>query len=274
MINIKKTVIEKKFKGVEYEPFGAQYVDTYDYCEKEIYVAPDVHKNMFWSNCKAIVSGGIVEIITYEKGNFFGGDGSSSGKKKGAAAKKEYNLNRTKKKLRRLINANVTGNDLFITLTYKENMIDVDKGKKDFKVFIKAMKRKGYSLNYVYVVEFQKRGAVHFHCIFFGCGFISSSFLGDVWKHGFVKINRINDVDNAGAYVVKYMDKDLIDDRLISKDLYGRSRGLSEPLEINNPQEVGGLLKDFENVTPVYVNSYSNEYKGLCSYKQYNLNKK
>lgn len=274
MINIKKTVVEKQFEGVSYQPFSNEYVDTFSYFEKEIEVAPYIHKNMFWSNCKVIVSGGIVEVITYEKGNFFGGDGSSSGKQKGSVTKKEYNLNRTKKKLRRLINSNVTGNDLFVTLTYKDNMIDVDIGKRDFKVFIKAMKRKGYSLRYVYVVEFQKRGAVHFHCIFFGCGFIASSVLSDIWKHGFVKINRINDVDNAGAYVVKYMDKDLIDDRLVGKDLYGRSRGLLEPLEVNNPQEVDRLLKDCKDILPVYANSYTNEYKGLCSYKQYNFNKK
>lgn len=178
-----------------------------------------------------------------------------------------------KKNLRRLINSNCTKNDLFVTLTYSKNMQDIVQAKNDFKRFIKSMKRKGYNLKYVYVIEFQKRGAIHFHVIFFGCGFIDNKFLSEVWGLGFVKINRINDIDNAGAYVVKYMDKELVDDRLVGHDLYGRSRGLKNPEIINNPQEVGQLLEDLSD-NLVYTNVYNNDYKGTCVYCQFNTNRK
>ena len=267
---MKKEVIKNKFVGVEYEPFTNSYVDTYVQEKEVIEVAPPVHKKpVYYSDKKAIVSGDVVEIISYEHGNCFGFEGSAKGKVKSANAKKDYNINRTKKNLRRLINANASGNDLFVTLTYADNMMDLVQAKNDFKRFIKAMKRKGYNLKYVYVIEFQKRGAIHFHVIFFDCGYIDCNLLSSVWKKGFVKINRINDVDNAGAYVVKYMDKNLLDNRLIGHDLYGRSRGLKKPIETNNPQEVGQLLEGLSN-NLVYCNTYSNDYKGTCVYCQFN----
>ena len=267
---MQKTLIKKKFLGLVYNPFNGQYEDSFEEVEEVVDVAPTVHKKeIFYSDKKAIVSGDIIEIINYEYGNCYNFEGVATGKKSSGNKKLEYNVDRVKKKLRRLINSNVTGNDLFVTLTYADNMCDVDKGKKDFKVFIKAMKRKGFNLKYVYVVEFQKRGAVHFHVILFGCGYIDSNFLSDVWKKGFVKINRINDVDNVGSYVVKYMGKDIIDDRLVGKDLYGRSRGLKESVEINNPQEVCQLLEaNIDNI--VYTNTYNTDYKGNISYCQIN----
>ena len=267
---MKKEVIKNKYNGVEYNPFTDSYTDTYIQEKEVVEVAPPVHKKpVYYSDKKAIVSGDVVEIISYEHGNYFGFEGTAKGKVKSANAKKDYNINRTKKNLRRLINANASGNDLFVTLTYSENMIDLVQAKKDFKRFIKAMKRKSYNLKYVYVVEFQKRGAIHFHVIFFNCGYIDCNLLSSVWGKGFVKINRINDVDNAGAYVVKYMDKDLLDDRLKGHDLYGRSRGLKQPQEINNPQEVRQLLEGLSN-NLTYTNTYSNDYKGTCVYCQFN----
>lgn len=267
---MKKEVIKNKYNGVEYNPFTNSYVDTYVQEKEIIEVAPPVHKKpIYYSDKKAIVSGDVVEIISYEHGNYFGFEGSAKGKIKSTNAKKDYNINRTKKNLRRLINANASGNDLFVTLTYADNFTDLVQAKKDFKRFIKAMKRKSYNLKYVYVVEFQKRGSIHFHVIFFDCGYIDCKFLADVWGLGFVKINRINDIDNTGAYVVKYMDKNLLDDRLQGHDLYGRSRGLKQPQEINNPQEVGQLLEGLSSHL-TYTNTYSNDYKGTCVYCQFN----
>lgn len=267
---MRKIVYKDVYCGVEYNPFNGLYEDFYTQEECVVDVAPPIHKReVYYSDKKAIISGDVVEVIAYEKGSFFGMECKSPGKRKSVNSKIDYNIQRTKKRLRRLINANVTGNDLFVTLTYADNMQDVVQAKNDFKRFIERLKRKGYVMKYVYVIEFQKRGAVHFHCIFFDCGFIDSKILAEIWQKGFVKINRINDVDNAGSYVVKYMDKDLVDDRLTGHDLYGRSRCLKEPIEINNPQEVCQLLEDLsENL--VYTNTFTNEYKGNCVYCQFN----
>lgn len=228
---------------------------------------------------KYICSGSVIECVSYLKGVYEGFDSKAKGKRADSEGKRADNLNKSKANLRRLINANATGNDLFITLTYAENMINIDKGKDDFKKFAKRLnyrlvKQGRDKIKYVYVVEFQKRGAVHFHCMFFNCGYLDPKILSEIWGHGFVKINRINDVDNAGAYVVKYMNKDMIDERLVNKDLYGRSRGLNEPIEIKDPQEVAVLEGTLKDTNLVYQSMHPSEYYGAIQYKQYNLRRK
>lgn len=261
-----------------YNPFLDSFAPAYENKVEKKYFAPGVKKVVNIYNKKAIISGNIVEIIYYQIPVFEGYENKSTGKKKTKSdtKKRTNNINQSKMKLRRLINSNITGKDLFITLTYADNMCDIDAGKDDFKKFIKRWnyQRKKKSLDalqYVYVVEFQKRGAVHFHCIFFNVGFILNSELNSLWGNGFVKVNKIDKVDNVGAYVVKYMQKDLIDSRLNGKDLYGRSKGnLSEPLEVKNPQEVA-VLEDSLLNNCVYQNSYFTDYYGEMTYKQYNL---
>lgn len=267
---MKKEVIKNKYNGVEYNPFTDSYVDTYVQEKEVIEVAPPVHKKpVYYSDKKAIVSGDVVEIISYEHGNYYGFDGSAKGKTKSDNVKRSDNINLAKNNLRRIINSNVTGRDTFLTLTFKDNFTDLVQAKIYFKRFIQQMKRYGFNLKYCYVVEFQKRGAIHFHVILFDSGFIDLHMIQKAWKHGFIKINHIDNVDNVGAYVVKYMNKDMTDDRLKNCDLYGRSRGLKKPIETNNPQEVAGLLEGLSN-NLVYTNTYSNDYKGTCVYCQFN----
>ena len=231
----------------------------------------NISSNIRYYNKKYICSGHVIEEITYALGVCEGYDSKATGKRSSDNEKRSDNINKSKINLRRLINANVTSNDLFVTLTYAENMTDVNQAKHDFKMFVKAMKRKGYLLKYVYVVEFQKRGAIHFHVILFDMKYISNDELASVWKKGFVRINRIDKVDNVGAYVVKYMQKDLMDSRLIGKDLYGRSRGLNEPIEIKDSQEVAVLESVLNDKSLVYQNIRSSVYHGAIQYKQYNL---
>ena len=239
------------------------------------FCSPDVKKVTRIYTEKAIVSGNVIEIFTYEKPIYEGFESKIKGKKGGKKVKRKDSLNKTKNNIRRLINCNLEENSTFATFTYAENMTDIDKGKNDFKNFIKRWnyqrKKEGLdSLKYVYVVEFQKRGAVHFHCIFLNSGYIKNKTLADLWKHGHVKINKIKDVDNVGAYVVKYMQKDVMDDRLLGKDLYGRSKGnLKEPNIIKDPQEVATLRSQIKNHC-VYDKQFASEYHGFVNYKQYN----
>ena len=67
--------------------------------------------------------------------------------------------------------------------------------------------RLNYKLNqkikYLAVIEFQERGAVHYH-VLSDIPYIPQKELQDIWGHGFVYINAVKHVDNIGAYIVKY----------------------------------------------------------------------
>lgn len=136
-------------------------------------------------------------------------------------------LRQTFKRLRYLINNNFEGkkNELFITLTYAENMTDTERLYKDFEKFMKKIKRHfkedtklsikmkfpKSSIDYICVVEPQERGAWHCHVLMKfneldnDAIFIDSNVLAEMWGQGFVKIKSLNNVDNIGAYVSAYL---------------------------------------------------------------------
>lgn len=188
-------------------------------------------------------------------------------------------------KSRRLALMNFSADDKFITLTYKLNMKDLDRADDDFKKFIKRLKYKFKikNMKYLAVRERQKRGAIHFHML---CDWdieLHSEehirelerFIGqEVWKHGFVDIKPIGHVDNVGAYLIKYMTKNLSLELYKNKKLYLCSRGLDRPLEYKeNEAEAIIDYYNLDNKKEVFTNSYESEYLGKITYKEFNLNR-
>ncbi|MGH7146651.1 MAG: rolling circle replication-associated protein [Nitrospiraceae bacterium] len=55
------------------------------------------------------------------------------------------------------------GADHLVTLTYRENVQDRTRTLEDMERFHRMLKRAGASLQYVTVLEYQKRGAIHLH---------------------------------------------------------------------------------------------------------------
>lgn len=87
-----------------------------------------------------------------------------------------------------------------------------------FKKFIQRLK---YELKeefkYLAVIEFQDsndRGAIHYH-VLFDFAYININILSNIWGMGFCWVNKIDHVDNVGAYLIKYICKDGGDKRLI-----------------------------------------------------------
>ena len=121
-------------------------------------------------------------------------------------------LKDTFRKIRDLINNNFTGagNELHITLTYKENMTDTKQLHLDFKRFWQKYKRKyGLESDYLSIIEPQGRGAWHCHLLVKHLDkeklFIPANELAKLWGHGFIKIKALEGVDNIGAYLSAYL---------------------------------------------------------------------
>ena len=121
-------------------------------------------------------------------------------------------LKATFKTIRNLINNNFTGasNELFITLSYKENMTDTKKLYRDFEKFIKKMKRRYPDIDYLSIVEPQGRGAWHCHALIrfnqLETVYIKNNDeIWPMWGHGFTKTKSLKDIDNIGAYLKAYL---------------------------------------------------------------------
>lgn len=158
-------------------------------------------------------------------------------------------MRRSIRRLRMIINANFFGesNELFITLTYAENMQDIKRLYKDYVIFYQKLKRryKDYGFEYIAVPEPQLRGAWHLHVLLKSMNkeylYIPNNEVADLWGHGFTKTQRLKDVDNVGAYVSAYLT-DLYDEDTGVKtkgarvylypagmNLYRCSRGIKKP---------------------------------------------
>ena len=235
---------------------------------------------------RIIVSGNVVEITTYERGYF---KNYHDAKKVGRSSKNTTNeektfnrekvLQRARARVRRLVCANPQLNKFF-TLTFAENVTDLKYANIQFSCFIRRLNR--YldkigkdRMQYIAVVEFQERGAIHYHLL---CNlpYISVYKLQEIWKNGFVWIKNISNVDNLGAYVTKYMSKDNADERLVGNRCYFTSQGLQEPttIEENGIENIIShllLAGEIELRKEPYKNTFYNEQLGNIEYTQLTL---
>lgn len=239
---------------------------------------------------KYLISGHVVEEFRYQKNQFKGFEPKNKdGKNKhgfNPSENRSITLSRARKMVTRTINSNPDLNK-FLTLTFEENITDLDYSNKEFKDFIKRVnyhvfKTKKSMMKYVAVIEFQKRGAVHYH-VLCNLPYIDVGEFQKIWGHGFIRLNKIkgnterfgsNECDNVGAYVCKYMTKDNSDERLKDRRSFLMSRNLNKPTEIVIGIDEKDVLRDaleLDYGNTVLMGQYRNDYTGDVIYCQYNL---
>jgi len=156
------------------------------------------------------------------------------------SARRLDNLNEVRNTVRRLVNSNVGQygyEATFLTFTYANNQQDIDLAWSDWHAFARRFRARFGTVHSLTVMEFQKRGAVHFHCIFFNLPpevelrERTSREVAQLWGHGFVDIERVRSARNVGAYVCKYLNKSADDPRLRGKKFYSTTRNLIRPTE-------------------------------------------
>lgn len=227
---------------------------------------------------KVVVCGNVVELYTYEqpvvksaRPNHIGRAGQNATTGETKRMNREKVAARARQKIRRMANANFSNQSKFITLTFADNVTDLKIANREF---VKARKRISRHLKtpleYIAVVEFQKRGAVHYH-VLMNCPYIEHETLARLWGHGFVKINRIDNVDNIGAYITKYMTKDNLDERLAGQKSYFMSHNLKKPETITDSETIDEVLTDLDIKRVACSTSFDSEYYGTICYMQFVL---
>lgn len=97
----------------------------------------------------------------------------------------------------------------FVTITYDENISDKKRLQKDFPNFIKKVRRKYGRCEYIQVVEFQGRGALHCHVILI-FDEVPSISIGDeqirkCWALGSVNSGPITSAEATAKYLTNYL---------------------------------------------------------------------
>lgn len=187
-------------------------------------------------------------------------DGMTVSKQYDSLKRKQRHYENMRWEIARIVDCNFDDKTKFMTLTFKNNEQEVSYTNIEFNKFIKRLnyhiyKTKKQYLKYLAVWEKQKRGAIHYHIIFFELPFIKIKVLQEIWGHGFVKLNKI-DVDsqeNRGRYVSKYFSKDL-ELKEHKKKAFFKSQNLKMPLvrRINSLQPI-----DLSNKKIIYTKDYT-----------------
>ncbi len=208
---------------------------------------------------------------------------------------KERNINRSKFECQRLAKSNSSCWKSFITLTFENNITDIDFANKKLRIFLDSVKRVFQNFKYIGIPEFQKRGAVHYHLLtniscnsniipkqikkkLYNPSSKSYKLLEyyniKYWNYGYSSAEIIeNDIKKIVGYISKYMTKD-IDNRLFNRHRYFCSRNLIKPniIYIDFSDDIDQILFNslINNKKIIYENDYENKYNNEKIYfKEY-----
>lgn len=130
--------------------------------------------------------------------------------------------------------------DRLLTLTFRENLKDIDDAWKRFHYFSKLMRNKFPKYQYVCVPEYQKRGAVHFHLAI--RGFYPVKAVRKFWRRACGSLQGNIDITrprkgsdwNPSAiafYLAKYLNKSETVD--FNRRRYSTGGGINIPPSVN-----------------------------------------
>ena len=185
----------------------------------------------------------------------------------------ERSIIRSKLECQRLAKCNINDWETFITLTFKDNITNLEFANKRFRYFIDKVQRVKKDLKYLCIPEFQKRGATHYHLltnIKIDDKLIYSQEDNEKFKHVKYWIDGFTSVDvlkgnpkKVIGYISKYMTKD-IDNRLFNRHRYFYSRNLKTPsisfIDSNKEYEKNFYTKKIQDASLIYQNEYINPY--------------
>jgi len=148
--------------------------------------------------------------------------------------KTEASLARTRMNVFRLISCNVNAHGpyipTFVTLTYARNEQNRKVASRELRYYhMRLAYEVGLKLKYIAIPEFQKRGAIHYHVVYFNLPFISSQLLEQKWGQGGTNIKSLKSVRKIAGYISKYVTKESIDSRHAGSRLLITSQGLLRP---------------------------------------------
>lgn len=226
-----------------------------------------------FSNKKVVKSGSLLEFYVFGK-DFVVGKSQARSIVKSSSSRSDSNsglssARRSKKVVSRLIRSNSfywfkdSGKPyrpITLTLTFAKNITDLKKANYEFSKFIKRLNYEVFGLNsskklkYLAVWEVQKRGAIHYHMIFFNLPYMVDVYnkMRKIWRHGrlmvgsknesFKQIKDIKGLKKVIDYFVKYIQKSFEENLFPNSKRYFSSRGLLKPV-VNSFSEVVDLTE-------------------------------
>jgi len=191
-----------------------------------------------------------------------------------------HNIYRLKRQVKHILQANaaqyrnsenVSFRPIFITFTFTENIKELKTANALFSKFTKRLNYQVFGaktarLKYLAVPEFQKRGAVHYHVIYFNLPFIKNvyDFIKTTWgnSENYPVVKTIKNLNHLTSYVSKYFTKSGEDSRYFGEKRFFTSRGLFRPETYRHETACNWILRELP--APDFVGSFeSNQIKTI-----------
>jgi len=228
-----------------------------------------------------------------------------------AGPRRHDSIRRLRRDFLRLVQTQLSakGPPTFLTLTFASNAA-LDVGLECFREFNKRAKEEfGNGISYIAVPEFQKRGAVHFHCLVWGLedkyilheapwsywriakpkikkrffewcalkGYDPKDARGarliqSLWARGYADLVPADDSPSLAGYMAKYMQKSLHDERLYGRRAYYFSRNVVRPM-LYKTAAVANYAKEILDVDIELLTekTYSTQWLGQGNYQVYKV---
>jgi len=233
---------------------------------------------------KMIQSGQITELYKYEK--------TPSERRKSIRKKRNLfgplrhiirrkdNTVRQRQNLRRLIWANLSRQQtpIFVTCTIMQ-VLSHETSSRIFTEFLSYFTKRYQGIRVIAVPEYQKRGALHFHCLVWGLpkGIVEHEKthrdIQRLWLRGFVDVRSTDGNDKIASYLAKYMSKSVQGVRISSKKAYHTTRNVLRPVSSSSFTSFAGYLEDFiPSTPPLQEKKWDTQWLGSCTYYQYKNN--
>lgn len=275
-------------------------------------------QKIVWKYVKAVIQRDIVDIVAMNmsagcrirkksKDTYtINGDDEVKQMEKKEEGRNKRSLRKIFRDLQFLITTNFANEDpeltkrqLFITLTYKENMTDPEQLHDDFRNFWKRLQRayKGHDLDYISVAEPQGRGAWHIHLLLRSTSPLADDYktqkrIHELWGHGLTWTERLGHVDNLGIYFIAYLSNAEItpervksmgidENDLIEKEgkrylkgtrmhmykdyfkIYRTSKGIEKPKTTTDPEEIARIEKEYKRLRHIKIVEHEIEFERI-----------
>ena len=226
-------------------------------------------------NVKLVFSGdNRIEIYKYQRAIADKAASTPQGRAKEATEEhKEVNrattLNRARNSIIRLVETNSNVWKSFITLTYSENMQDIQKVKEHWKYTLKKLHKDYKELYWLYVIEVQQRGAYHLHLLTSipveNTHSFNDAFNSKYWNRGFTKCIPVSELSGISKYIAVYLTKEGCNTH--GTRIYSYSRNLLKPIEAKflTHDSYKDILQQYSDYQIQYSNQYEIVYQDVYS---------
>lgn len=232
---------------------------------------------------KAVLFGDYLEVYDFKRGFLYNVPPPNLSHERSKLERRSDNLAKTRNMIKRIVYANTTLRDKFVTLTFddKKNnnrLNTIKEGNRKFTLFIQRLKNKIGKFKYIGIPEFGKNGTkrLHYHMIFFDVGYLDYKFIEKTWGKGMTNVTLLDGksvksgetIKYIGHYIAKELNKLNYDKRLAGEKAYFTSRGLVRPVEYKNVDTIKNILYNVDNnYKLINKNKYNNKFLGEVDYK-------